>query len=116
MKSNNKTFLRKYGVSRILLLLMFFSFTFLSYGQKTVTGKVTDSKGEALIGVNVKIKNTLQGTITDIDGVFTLPMSNTNQILELSCEITISVRLKNTKTILEIFESIYGIEIKTLNN
>jgi TonB-dependent SusC/RagA subfamily outer membrane receptor len=56
----------------------------LSYGQTNVTGKVTDSKGEALIGVNVKIKDTQQGTITDIDGHFSLSVANTNQVLELS--------------------------------
>lgn len=84
MKSNKKSILRRNGVSRILFLLMFFCFTLLSYGQTTVKGKVTDSKGEALIGVNVKIKNTMQGTITDIDGVFTLSVANTNQTLELS--------------------------------
>lgn len=84
MKSNKKTFLRKHGIPRILLLLMFFSFTVLSYGQTNVTGKVTDSKGEALIGVNVKIKGTQQGTITDMDGQFRLSVANTNQVLEFS--------------------------------
>ena len=63
---------------------MFFCFTLLSYGQTIVRGKVTDSKGEELIGVNVKIKNTQQGTITDIDGMFSLSVANTNQTLELS--------------------------------
>ncbi|TDN97123.1 SusC/RagA family TonB-linked outer membrane protein [Sunxiuqinia elliptica] len=37
---------------------------------KRVTGKITDSKGESLIGVNVVIKGTLNGTITDVDGNF----------------------------------------------
>ena len=84
MKSNKKTILRRSGVSRILFLLTFFCFTLMSYGQTNVTGKVTDSKGEALIGVNVKIKGTQQGTITDIDGLFRLSVANTNQVLELS--------------------------------
>jgi len=63
---------------------MFFCFTLVSYGQTNVTGKVTDSKGETLIGVNVKIKGTQQGTITDIDGHFSLAVANTDQVLELS--------------------------------
>ena len=84
MKSNKKSILRRNGVSKTLFLLMFFCFTLLSYGQTIVRGKVTDSKGEELIGVNVKIKNTQQGTITDIDGMFSLSVANTNQTLELS--------------------------------
>lgn len=84
MESNKKLSVRQYGIAKVLLLLTFFCFTFLSYGQTTVRGKVTDSSGEALIGVNVMIKNTQQGTITDIDGQFTLSVSSTNETLEFS--------------------------------
>jgi TonB-linked SusC/RagA family outer membrane protein len=38
----------------------------------TVKGKVTDSKGEALIGVGVRVKNSNTGTSTNVDGTFTL--------------------------------------------
>lgn len=37
-----------------------------------------------------------------------------NQKLELSCEITISVRLKNSETIYEVFKSLYEVDIKEL--
>ncbi|MFD2918033.1 IMPACT family protein [Psychroserpens luteus] len=40
----------------------------------------------------------------------------TNQKLELSCEITISVRLKDASSIFEIFDSLYEINIKDLND
>ena len=41
--------------------------------KRTLVGTVTDaSTGETLIGVNVIIKGTTQGTITDIDGNFNL--------------------------------------------
>lgn len=40
----------------------------------------------------------------------------TNQTLELNCAITISVRLKKTKSVLEAFEAIYGVELKILND
>ncbi|HRJ13792.1 MAG TPA: SusC/RagA family TonB-linked outer membrane protein, partial [Saprospiraceae bacterium] len=40
--------------------------------QVTVTGKVTDDKGEALIGANILVKNSTNGTITDIDGSYEL--------------------------------------------
>ncbi|MGV8093941.1 MAG: TonB-dependent receptor [Mangrovibacterium sp.] len=39
---------------------------------KSVSGKVTDSNGQPLPGVTVVVKGTTQGTITDMDGRFTL--------------------------------------------
>ena len=41
----------------------------------TVKGIVTDAKGEAIIGANIIEKGTTNGTITDIDGRFTLVVS-----------------------------------------
>src|SRR5690625_2888700 len=38
----------------------------------TITGKVTDQDGNPLIGVNVIVKGTNQGTATDFDGEFIL--------------------------------------------
>lgn len=45
----------------------------IKHTQRTPTefkGRVTDAKGEPLIGVTIKIKNTTQGTTTDKDGNF----------------------------------------------
>lgn len=39
---------------------------------KNITGKVTDIKGEPIIGANVSVKGTTNGTITDVDGNFSL--------------------------------------------
>jgi len=44
--------------------------------QQTVSGIITDSDGEALIGANVLEKGTSNGTITDIDGSYSLSVSN----------------------------------------
>ena len=38
------------------------------------------------------------------------------QILELTCTVVISVRLKNIKSVLEAFEPIFGVELKILND
>ena len=38
----------------------------------TVKGVVKDNTGEPVIGANVLVKNTTNGTITDFDGNFTL--------------------------------------------
>ena len=37
-----------------------------------IKGKIVDSYGEPVIGANVKVKGTTNGTITDMDGNFTL--------------------------------------------
>lgn len=39
---------------------------------RTITGVVTDSYGETVIGANVVVKGTTNGTITDIDGAYSL--------------------------------------------
>lgn len=43
----------------------------LAYAQKTVSGKITDKKENALPGANVFLKGTYDGTTTDAKGVFT---------------------------------------------
>ncbi len=40
--------------------------------QKKISGKVTDESGEPLPGVTVVIKGTTQGTVTDIDGNYSI--------------------------------------------
>ncbi len=45
-----------------------------------VRGKVTDNTGEPLIGASVVIDGTTIGTITDIDGNFTLKANNGNKL------------------------------------
>ena len=40
--------------------------------RKTISGTITDNKGEPIIGANVVEKGTTNGVITDIDGKFTL--------------------------------------------
>lgn len=43
-----------------------------SDNKRTINGKVTDENGEAVIGANIKEKGTANGTISDMDGRFTL--------------------------------------------
>jgi TonB-linked SusC/RagA family outer membrane protein len=40
--------------------------------SRTITGKVTSATNEALIGVTVLVKGTTSGTITDIDGAYSV--------------------------------------------
>src|SRR5690554_2415824 len=56
-----------------------------SYSQDiAVQGKVSDAAGEPLIGVNVVEAGTLNGTITDVNGGFTLKVSDSNATLKLT--------------------------------
>ena len=52
------------------------------YQNATVGGIVVDANGEPVIGANVMVKGTNNGTITDIDGKFTL--SNAKGVLVIS--------------------------------
>ena len=73
----------------------------------TIHGNVIDDIGEVLIGANILIKGTAQGTATDIDGNFTLHIpintSDINPILIVSytgyssIEIEISSKSNNQK-------------------
>lgn len=47
-------------------------FSFLSLAQNTISGTVTDEAGEPVIGASVVIDGTTEGTVTDIDGNFSL--------------------------------------------
>jgi TonB-linked SusC/RagA family outer membrane protein len=71
MKQNLHTCLKG-----ILLLLFLLSGSILpgQTGQngRTVSGRVTDTQGEPLPGVNIVVKGTTTGTITDVDGNYEL--------------------------------------------
>ena len=54
------------------------------YAQRTVSGSIVDDTGVALIGANVTIKGTSVGTITDIDGNFSLSVPDDNNMLVVS--------------------------------
>lgn len=55
-----------------LLLLMVTGTQFLSAQQISISGTVTDSTGEPLIGVSVMVSGTKIGAVTNIDGKFSL--------------------------------------------
>ncbi len=56
------------------------------YSQQTnkVTGKVTDSTGSSLPGVSVVVKGTTNGTITDVNGLFSIGNVPVNATLQFS--------------------------------
>ena len=57
--------------------------TITSQQGKTITGTVIDAAGIPVIGANVIIKGTTNGTVTDLDGKFSLKVSE-GDVLEIS--------------------------------
>ncbi len=75
----------KHFTFKLCIIVCMIFFTALAYGQRTVTGKVTDSKsGEALIGVNIVVPGTTLGATTDIDGNFSITLIEDQNQLEVS--------------------------------
>lgn len=69
----------------ILSVLMSFCLTTAFAQQGTVKGKVLDETGQPIIGANVVEKGTTNGTITDLEGNFTLIVPNAQRsILQFS--------------------------------
>lgn len=64
------------------LLLTFIS-TSINAQDINVKGRVIDENGEPIIGANILVKGTTNGTITDYDGNFTLEVSDKNAIIRI---------------------------------
>ena len=66
----------------ILFLILLCSCTFLYAQQFSITGVVTDKKlKEPIIGASVIVKGTTNGTVTDLDGNFTLQVAKENVLV-----------------------------------
>jgi hypothetical protein len=101
----------------------------VAWAQRTVSGKVTATDGSALPGVSVVAKGTTKGSITDIDGIYTLdvPKGSTalsfsyisflTQTVEIGASNSIDVTLvEDNKQLGEVVVTAFGIakEKKTL--
>lgn len=78
-----KTFPLNLGKKLTLLFLWIYSIGIFAQ-EITISGVVTDSNKEPLIGVTIQIQGTGKGTITDIDGRYTLPNVPSKGKLEVS--------------------------------
>ena len=59
-------------MNRLYVVVVALLLPLLLYAQRTVTGVVVDDNGEPLIGAAVRVQGTTDGTITDMDGLFSL--------------------------------------------
>lgn len=122
---------------KILLFILFSSYgidyaicdTSFMYEQdekKTLVGVVKDSNGEALIGVNIRVKDFPQiGTITDFDGNFSLELPESaksllisfigyeNQEIEIKNKTSLNIILNESSEMLDEVQVIaYGTQKK----
>ncbi|RNC65171.1 TonB-dependent receptor [Proteiniphilum sp. X52] len=68
----------------ILLTLFLIIGMGISTAQTLVTGRVVDESDDPVIGASVQVKGTSQGTVTDIDGSFTLTVPGGANTLVIS--------------------------------
>ncbi|MCF6347808.1 MAG: TonB-dependent receptor [Flavobacteriaceae bacterium] len=63
-----------------IIILAFSFFLAQLNAQTTISGKVSDKKGEPIIGANVYLENTYDGATTDIDGKFSFITDKTGEV------------------------------------
>ena len=71
----------------VLLTFLLFAFqglAHLAYAQSKVTGTVVDEAGFSLPGVSILVKGTGIGTVTDLDGNYSLDLADGNAVLVFS--------------------------------
>lgn len=92
--------------------------------QRTITGKVTDEgNGEPLIGVNILLKGTTTGAVTDIDGTYSIVATDggtlvfsytgytTTEVL-VQASNTLDVVLQSGSVLDEVIVVAYGVQKK----
>jgi len=119
---NSERFFRNLSLMFILICMN----TAGILAQEKVSGTVTDRNKEPLIGVNIIVAGSKSGTISDINGRFTLQVSKSNSVLVFSyigyktiqqaigskTEINISME-EDTKVMDEVVVVAYGTQKKS---
>jgi iron complex outermembrane receptor protein len=75
--------------------------------QRTISGRITDTQGQALPGVNILEKGTINGAISDVDGNYTMNVASGASVLVFSFvgytpqEVTVGSQTSISVTLLE---------------
>ena len=89
-----------HGMMLVLTLLLSCQFAFAQTRQ--ITGKITDTAGEGLIGASIAVKGTTTGTVTDADGAFTLAVSNESVLVISYTGYNTKEETVGTRTVIDI--------------
>jgi len=98
-------------------------FTTALFSQKTVSGNLVDADGQPLIGVNIIVKNTSNGTISDLDGNYEINVNEgdvlvysytgfTTQELVVGSESTYDLAMSEGSLLDEVVVVAYGTQRK----
>lgn len=69
-------------VQKLLCLILLMALPAGTFAQvNTITGTITDENNVAMIGVNVTLKGTSRGTVTNIDGKYTIEASSSDVLV-----------------------------------
>src|SRR3954470_17521236 len=76
-------FFLKFSASRraVFLALLMVTSQFCLAAAGPITGKITDDKGDPLVGVTIQVKGTQQTVTTDKDGKFTINAEATDVLV-----------------------------------
>ena len=91
-------------LARKAISTLFLSMLCLVAFAQTATGLVKDKTGEPMIGVNVLVKGTTNGTITDFDGKFSIPDVPSNATLVVSYIGYLTKEVKTGKDLVIVLE------------
>ncbi len=99
--------------------------TIPSNKPRKITGTIVDDNGDPIVGANIMVKNTSNGTITDIDGNYSLEACGEDvlhityigylaQDVKVGNNEKVNIRLKeDTQTLEEVVVVGYGVQKKT---
>ncbi len=73
------------GLKALLLLVFFTLWGMQAFAQRQITGAVADaSSGDPLIGATIQVKGTTHGTVTDLDGNYSISVDGPESVLVFS--------------------------------
>lgn len=84
-------------MNKIILTLVLIIVSPAIFGQGKISGNVTDSEGEALIGANVVIQGTTKGAQTNIDGNYTIEDVTEGEYVLVASYIGYAAQKQNIK-------------------
>ena len=98
---------------KLLTIIVFYVISMgMLFAQVNITGKVTNISGEPIPGVNVIVKGTSTGTVTDVNGNYSLGNINADAVLQFSFlgmlteEVTVGSQTEINVTLVDDLQSL----------